>query len=138
MGISIDPTTTSIHVTSPRQTPEPASRRFAEVLQDGARALISGVSGAVGALPGGPLLSAAVRGAGGAASATAAEGPGGTSGPETGSSEMERVMQESQSFNLYYLQIQEGMSRENRRYSALSNVMKARHETAKSAIGNIR
>jgi hypothetical protein len=47
-------------------------------------------------------------------------------------------MHESQAFNLYYLEIQEEMSRENRRFSALSNVMKARHETAKSAIGNIR
>jgi hypothetical protein len=30
------------------------------------------------------------------------------------------------------------MQDENRRYSTLSNVMKARHETAKNAIGNIR
>jgi hypothetical protein len=59
-------------------------------------------------------------------------------GAGAGQSDMERVMHESQAFNLYYLEIQEEMSRENRRFSALSNVMKARHETAKSAIGNIR
>jgi hypothetical protein len=34
--------------------------------------------------------------------------------------------------------LQQEIQEENRRYSTLSNVMKARHETAKNAIGNIR
>ena len=144
MSIRIEPTTLTVQVTTPRQTPEPASRRFTEALRQGAAVVLSGVSAAAGALPGAPLVAAAVRGAGAAASAAggAAEAPApgaaATSGSETGASDMERVMAESQAFNLYYLQIQEEMSRENRRFSALSNVLKARHETSKGAIGNIR
>jgi hypothetical protein len=40
--------------------------------------------------------------------------------------------------NLYFLQIQEAVNQENRTYSALSNVLKAEHDTVKNAIGNIR
>jgi hypothetical protein len=152
MSIRIDPTTLSVQVTTPRQTPEPPSRRFADALRQGASVVLSGISGAAGALPGMPVLTAALRGASNAAPGAAspnavdsAEAPsaGGVDGAPSnaagpGQSDMERVMHESQAFNLYYLEIQEEMSRENRRFSALSNVMKARHETAKSAIGNIR
>jgi len=150
MSIRIDPSTLSVHVTTPRQTPAPASRRFTDALRQGASVILSGVSAAAGALPGMPVVTAAIRGASQAASGPgaasvgeSAEGPSanapaGGVGGEPGQSDMERVMQESQAFNLYYLEIQEDMSRENRRFSALSNVMKARHETAKSAIGNIR
>lgn len=149
MSIRIDPTNLTVHVTTPRQTPEPASRRFSEALRQGASVILSGATAAAGALPGVPVVTAAIRGASDAAAGPAAvnapgesaEAPGtgatGASG-QPGQSDMERVMQESQAFNLYYLEIQEQMSRENRRFSALSNVMKARHETAKSAIGNIR
>ncbi|MBI2893634.1 MAG: hypothetical protein HYY06_08780 [Deltaproteobacteria bacterium] len=143
MSIQVDPGSMTIRVTSQRETPQGPSRRFAEALRQGAQVLASGVSGAAGALPGAPILSAAVRGAASAGSvndASSAEAPGANAAPgtEQGQSDIERLMQESQSFNMYYLEIQEGMSRENRRYSAMSNVMKARHETAKSAIGNIR
>ena len=40
--------------------------------------------------------------------------------------------------NLYYLQLQEQISAESRAYSTMSNVLKARHDTVKNAIGNIR
>ena len=40
--------------------------------------------------------------------------------------------------DMYYLQLQEQMSQESRSYSAVSNVLKARHDTMKNAIGNIR
>lgn len=154
MSIRIDPTALTVQVTTPRQTPEPPSRRFTDALRQGASVVLSGISAAAGALPGIPVLTAALRGASNAAPAArspnsfeSAEAPAGGGvdgaggsggGSEPGQSDMERVMHESQAFNLYYLEIQEEMSRENRRFSALSNVMKARHETAKSAIGNIR
>lgn len=152
MSIRIDPSALTVQVTTPRQTPQPASRRFADALRQGASVVLSGVSAAAGALPGMPVLTAALRASTNAAAGPAAanamgqsaEAPAGQAAAgaagasEPGQSDMERVMQESQAFNLYYLQIQEDMSRENRRFSALSNVMKARHETAKSAIGNIR
>lgn len=59
-------------------------------------------------------------------------------GADGGDPNMQSVMAESQAFNMYYLQLQEEMSAENRQYSALSNVLKARHDTVKNAIGNIR
>jgi hypothetical protein len=39
--------------------------------------------------------------------------------------------------NLQYLQLQERMQQESREFSTLSNVMKVKHDTARSAIGNI-
>lgn len=48
------------------------------------------------------------------------------------------MQRESQTFNMEYLALQESMQSENRRFTTLSNLMKARHDTAKSAISNIR
>ena len=50
------------------------------------------------------------------------------------SAEVERIGRTVQS----YLELQERISAESRAYSALSNVLKARHDTVKNAIGNIR
>lgn len=52
--------------------------------------------------------------------------------------ETKRMQELNQSFNLQYLQLQEKMQAENRQFTVLSNVMKTKHDTAKSAIGNIR
>lgn len=75
-----------------------------------------------------------------------AEGPSaGTSGsidPTTGVSTADQSgiqgsLQQSQEMNLYYLQIQEAVNAQNRSFTALSNVIKAEHDTVKTAIGNI-
>jgi len=39
---------------------------------------------------------------------------------------------------MQYLALQEEVQQENRRFTTISNVLKAKHETAKAAIGNIR
>ena len=44
----------------------------------------------------------------------------------------------SQSFNIQYLDLQKQMQDENRQFSMISNIMKTKHDTAKSAINNIR
>ena len=44
----------------------------------------------------------------------------------------------NQSFNLQYLNMQQEMQSENRKFTALSNVMKTKHDTAKSMIQNVR
>ena len=50
-----------------------------------------------------------------------------------------KQMQETQmSFNLQYLQLQSQMQHENRCYTAVSNVMKTKHDTVKNSISNIR
>jgi len=48
-------------------------------------------------------------------------------------------MQEmQQSFNLQYLQLQQDMQAQNRQFTMVSNIMKVKHDTAKSSINNIR
>jgi hypothetical protein len=41
-------------------------------------------------------------------------------------------------FNLQYLQLQSQMQHENRSYTAVSNIMKTKHDTVKNSISNIR
>ena len=57
-------------------------------------------------------------------------------GGEAGS--IEASLQQSQDMNLYYLQVQESVNAQNRSFTTLSNVLKAQHDTVKTAIGNIR
>ncbi|HKQ71482.1 MAG TPA: hypothetical protein VJT73_19190, partial [Polyangiaceae bacterium] len=127
----------------------------------GAGALLRGAEAAVTSLPGAPIVAAAVRsGSGGplvsrpggvaafssakpGAASITAEGPAGNAalgatGPGAESGSVEGALAQSQEFNLYYLQLQEQLAAENRAYSAMSNVLKARHDTVKNAIGNIR
>ena len=78
------------------------------------------------------MVSAAVR-SGGEAAGERAEAPGGGTGDSVGD-----TLRSAQDQSMHYLQLQEQISAENRRYTALSNVLKTRHETAKSAINNIR
>ena len=71
----------------------------------------------------------------------ALSGTAGASGPDPRGEqidEMWAMQQESQLFNLEYLALQDAMQSENRRFTTLSNLLKARHDTAKSAISNIR
>jgi hypothetical protein len=42
------------------------------------------------------------------------------------------------SFNLQYLQLQSQMQHENRSFTALSNIMKTKHDTVKNSISNVR
>jgi len=50
-----------------------------------------------------------------------------------------KQMQETQlSFNLQYLQLQSQMQQENRSYTAVSNIMKTKHDTVKNSISNVR
>jgi hypothetical protein len=137
--------------------------RFEAALQGATRALASGVVGAVElaapAVPFGTVLAGAVRGglqggastaggtamgAGGPRPSTAGAGAsaigaasGGT-GTQGDLLEATRAMQqEAQAMNLQYLQLQERMQQENREFTTLSNVMRVKHDTARSAIGNI-
>lgn len=42
------------------------------------------------------------------------------------------------SFNLQYLQLQSQLQDVNRGYTAVSNIMKTKHDTVKNRIANIR
>jgi hypothetical protein len=147
--------------TQPRVTPTPPrTARFSEVLS---RTAVRGAETAMRSLPGSPLMAVAVRGAGGPGGALGipmtgagvrAEGPaalgsgavGTTSSalttpagvPGAEASGIEGSLAHSQEMNLYFLQIQEAVNAQNRSFTALSNVLKAQHDTVKTAIGNIR
>ena len=49
-----------------------------------------------------------------------------------------QVQETQMSFNLQYLQLQSQMQNENRSYTAVSNIMKTRHDTVRNSIPNIR
>jgi hypothetical protein len=50
-----------------------------------------------------------------------------------------RDMQEmSMSFNLQYLALQQKMQNQNRQYTAMSNVMKTKHDPTRNVINNVR
>jgi hypothetical protein len=152
--------------TSPRVTPTPPrASRFSEVLS---RTVVRSAETAVRSLPGSPLMAVAVRGATGPGTAVgvpmhtmsqsltspvgaptrtaAAEGPQvgapapGTPGVGVGgeAANLEASLAQSQEMNLYYLQVQESVNAQNRSFTTLSNVLKAEHDTVKTAIGNIR
>jgi len=147
--------------TAPRVTPEPA-RPFQQVMNASSAAIVSGAEAAVTHLPGGSILAAAMRPGGSglapglsganpygpSAAVNRAEGPTGTAtsalgggfgnGISAGDPSMQQVLSQDADQNLYYLKLQEQISAESRGYSAVSNVLKARHDTMKNAIGNIR
>jgi hypothetical protein len=150
--------------TAPRVTPAPA-HPFQQVMYAGSAAIVNGAEAAVTHLPGGGILAAAMRpgasnaafslsspvsasannrpegptGTAGAGTAGLATSTGGNSGaPGSADPSIEQVMSQDADQNMYYLKLQEQMSAESRTYSAISNVLKARHDTMKNAIGNIR
>lgn len=145
----IDGRAVEVERSTGRTTPSPVSRRFREVLAGAGEALLDGVEVASG-LAGGPVASAAVRdgvgaarGAlGGGAGAESPEAPGAAPGAGVAAGGAGDTVREALAANqteaMKFLELQQRISAENRRYTALSNVMKARHETAKSAINNIR
>lgn len=118
-------------------------------------AAVSGAAGSVGGGGGGGGF--AGQGSGGVQGVTSVGADGiptggsllnsaqnGSNSTATGNSGMDMLnatknMQEmAQSFNLQYLQLQEKMQAENRSFSTVSNVMKTKHDTAKSSISNVR
>jgi len=134
---------------------------FKAMISAGANAILSGAESAVTRLPGGPILAAALRpgpgdvgpsqtsagaaaglgsstpeGTAGTGGLGSGAGGGGAAGGENGG--VESALSQSANQNLYFIEIQERISAESRSYSAISNVLKARHDTVKNAIGNIR
>lgn len=142
-----------------RVTAAPA-QPFRAAMSAGAGAILNGAEQAVTRLPGGPILAAALRpsaanvspaayAAPGSSASPVSVAPEGTAGtasvPAIGSASgagdaggIEAALSQSANQNLYFIEIQERISAENRNYSTISNVLKARHDTVKNAIGNIR
>jgi hypothetical protein len=130
----------SIHVaptTEKKTEPGRFERALRSAAQGVASSLATTVELAAPFVPGGMVLSAAVRGAvasgnrGGPGASLAASGEGDVV-------DAARTLQrETQASNLRFLQLQESVQRESREYTALTNVMKVKHDSAKAAIHNI-
>lgn len=117
------------------------ARRFSDAVDEpvasprprrGLLQVTADVAGSVG--PVGGLIAAGVNLVAGAGGGSEAAGDV----REENIGQMWEMQRESQAFNLEYLALQESMQSENRRFTTMSNLMKARHDTSKSAISNIR
>ena len=138
----------SIHV-APTAERKAEPGRFENALRSAASGLAGGIAATVELaapyVPAATVLSGAVRSAAGHGSATASPGAASDGAATAGSSSSEgdvleatrALQQEARTFNLQYLQLQENMQRESREFTALSNVMKVKHDSAKAAISNI-
>ncbi|MFC1610680.1 hypothetical protein ACFL6C_06970 [Myxococcota bacterium] len=52
--------------------------------------------------------------------------------------QMKQFQEMNMSFNMQYLGLQQKMQSDNRQFTALSNIMKTKHDAAKNAINNVR
>jgi hypothetical protein len=113
--------------------------------------VVAGAEAAANRLPGVPIVAAAVRPVqvpSRAAESALVDRPEGSSGTAaesatpaagtTGDTSLDGFLQHQSDLNTQYLMLQERISAENREYTAVSNILKARHDTVKNAIGNIR
>lgn len=113
------------------QKKEPSSS-FGDKLKGAASGTLSTIAQASSVVPGGGLIGAAAQGLNALL--------GGDSGGGGNQDQMDRMWQmqkESQMFNMQYLQLQTEIQNDNRAFSTMSNLMKVRHDTAKSAINNM-
>lgn len=130
-------------VTTPRATDAPAADRFREALGRSAGQLVAGVEQVASFVPGGPVVTAAIRGAGGSSGVgstsqglSAAETTGGASAGSETSPMGGLADQSNQAMQL--LELQHALAMEQQRVQTISNVMKARHDSNKAVIGNLR
>jgi hypothetical protein len=128
----------TVATTRPRQTKPPPSP-FRDVLAGSVTVLMSGARIATHVL-GVPTLAAAVQDARVAGGSPAAAGASALAAGGGGSelATMHAMQRESQAFNLQLLELQEQVQQENRRFTTVSNVLRAKHDTAKAAVSNIR
>jgi hypothetical protein len=113
-----------------------------------AAAITGAESRATTALTGAPLggVQAAFANGAAQAGATSASGTGtaatlaatGTGSDATDLAKMQAMQRESQAFNMQLLALQDQVQQDSQRFSTLSNVMRAKHDTAKAAVSNIR
>ena len=107
---------------------------FRSAMSRVAGATASGLGKVAGAVPGSAALGLAAEGLNAMRSDSSGSLPG------AGDDQIEQMFEmqkQSQAFNLQYLELQNRIQEDNRQFSTLSNLMKVRHDTAKSAINNM-
>ena len=136
-------------IVAPTADRKTAPSSFGATLRAAAVGAADGLAAASGLLaplaPAGMVLAGAIRGVAQATAGAVRSSPSGGLSPGAGTPggtdgfEAARLLQqEGQSFNLRYLELQERMQRETREFTAVSNVMKVRHDAARAAIQNVQ
>ena len=110
---------------------------FGEVLRSGGNMLLQGVQAAAGSL-GIPGLSGSLAQmtSSSSASSSVSAAPGQSPGSDIDA--MAKLQQDRMSSDLELLELQQSLHRQNREVALVSNVMKAKHDTTKNAIANLR
>jgi len=125
---------------SPARGRQTAENDFGSMVKRGAQQAVGAVTGgarfAASFLPGGAYISAVADAVDGAVGNQVGSGAGGDKWELLRA--QERLQDEGLSNSLRLLELQRKMNQETQKYTAISNVMKARHEMAKAAINNIR
>ncbi|MCA9532277.1 MAG: hypothetical protein KC593_01310 [Myxococcales bacterium] len=136
----IDPQqSVTVRQPSERQTPLPPSRRFREALDEGAQRIVANAASLTGVAP----LSQSTT-ATRVAPGRAALSQGSSSLPDLapdvseGASSAASTSGGVPSDTMELLEMQRRIGAEQVHFSTLSNVLKARNDTAKSVVGNIR
>ncbi len=113
--------------------------KFAKMMGTAADVALKTTSAVAPTLPGGQLVGMAADGLQGLRNRQpGAGGSGGLNGaPGEQISDAWAMQQQNQVFNMQYMQLQQAMQADNRNFSTMSNLMKARHDTAKAAINNM-
>jgi hypothetical protein len=122
---------------------------MAAAVHDARVGAVSAMSGA-GAAGGGPIgvgatggspasaLGAATAGVGVGAGPMAAMAMSTSGQPGADMANVQAMMQDGQSSNMQLLAVQQQIQDESQRFSTVSNVMRAKFDTAKAAVSNIR
>ena len=120
---------------------------MAAAVRETGMAAAGALAGSAGSRTPGTMATAGVATSAGAAAAAGGAGSGASGVPASlvapGSDQsdmatMQAMQRESQVFNMQLLELQEDVQQENRRFSTVSNVLRAKHDTAKAAVSNIR
>lgn len=119
---------------SPTEDGDDGNKKFGNFLKKAADGALKGLAAVAPVLPGGQVVAMAASGLRGFTK-EAPDNLGGARGEQM--DKMWKMQEENQMFNLQYLQLQQELQADNRQFSTLSNLMKARHDTAKSAINNM-
>jgi len=133
------PQTNRIGSSDPRSSSDDGAgeqgTKFGQFMDDVADASLKTASAVAPALPGGELVKMAADGL----RELKGDTPGALSGSQSEKfDQMWEMQRQNQVYNMQYMQLQQAAQAQNRQFKTLSNLMKVRHDTAKSAINNMR
>jgi hypothetical protein len=114
---------------------EDSGSSFGDFMSGIADGALAGVAAVAPLVPGGELVKMAANGLRGM-SDSAPAGLGGAKGEKL--DQMWEMQEQNQMFNMQYMHLQQELQSDNRHFSTMTNLLKARHDTAKSAINNMR